>query len=117
MSKLIFVSGKHYFTLTKHIEENNIDDAAVIRLESLCPFPAQALQDEIKSYKNAKTFIWSQEEHRNMGCWSFVSPRFNNLLGVQLSYAGRGELCQPAVGVGQVHQQENRDILTQTFAL
>ena len=38
-----------------------------------------------------------------------------NILGVQLQYAGRDELCQPAVGVGQVHQQENRHIIDQTF--
>ena len=115
VEKLIFVSGKHYYTLTKHIEENNFTNVAVIRMESLCPFPAQAIQDEVKSYKNAKSFIWSQEEHRNMGCWSFVSPRFENIIGVKLSYAGRSELCQPAVGVGQVHQQENKHIIDMTF--
>lgn len=26
-------------------------------------------------------FVWSQEEHRNMGAWSFVAPRFENILG------------------------------------
>ena len=37
-------------------------------------------------------------------------------VGVDLQYAGRGELCQPAVGVGQVHRQEVEDILKKTFA-
>lgn len=31
-------------------------------------------------------FIWSQEEHRNMGAWSFVSPRFENILGKKVQY-------------------------------
>ena len=117
MEKVIFVSGKHYYTLAKHREENKIEKTAIIRLETLCPFPAAKLQEELKKYKKATSFVWSQEEHRNMGCWSFVAPRFRNILGVELSYAGRQELCQPAVGVGQVHQQENRDILQQTFSL
>lgn len=26
-------------------------------------------------------FIWSQEEPRNMGAWTFVKPRFENLAG------------------------------------
>ena len=117
MEKLIFVSGKHYYTLAKHREENKIEKTAIIRLESLCPFPAAKIQEELKKYKNATSFVWSQEEHRNMGCWSFVSPRFRNILGLELSYAGRQELCQPAVGVGQVHQQENKEILQQTFSL
>ena len=30
-------------------------------------------------------FIWSQEEHRNMGAWSFVAPRFENLVGVKVT--------------------------------
>ena len=45
VERLIFVSGRHYYTLTKHMEENNIQDAAVIRLESLCPFPAGEIKE------------------------------------------------------------------------
>ena len=30
-------------------------------------------------------YIWSQEEHRNMGPWFFVNPRFNNLVGCKVS--------------------------------
>lgn len=26
-------------------------------------------------------YVWSQEEHRNMGAWTFVQPRFENLIG------------------------------------
>ena len=116
MEKIIFVSGKHYYTLAKHAEDNKIERTAIIRLESLCPFPAAKIQEELKKYKKVKTFVWSQEEHRNMGGWSFVAPRFQNILGVQLNYAGRRELCQPAVGVGQVHHQENKEVLEQTFS-
>ena len=75
VERLIFVSGRHYYTLTKHIEENNIKDAAVIRLESLCPFPAGEIKEMLESYSNAKTFVWSQEEQRNMGAWTFMAPR------------------------------------------
>jgi len=114
--RLIFVSGRHYYTLTKHIEENNIQDSAVIRLESLCPFPAGEIKEILESYSNVKTFVWSQEEQRNMGAWTFIAPRFQNVLGLSLKYVGRDELCQPAVGVGQVHQAENRSILEKTFA-
>ena len=26
-------------------------------------------------------YMWSQEEHKNMGAWFFVAPRFENLVG------------------------------------
>ena len=75
VESVILVSGRHYYTLAKHIEENQIANVAVIRLESLCPFPIERLQQEAARFKNAKKWIWSQEEHRNQGAWSFVKPR------------------------------------------
>ena len=61
-------------------------------------------------------FVWSQEEHQNMGAWNFVKPRLANLVGIRdLAYAGRSPLCQPAVGVGSVHQREAIEIMQQTF--
>ena len=61
-------------------------------------------------------YVWSQEEHQNAGPWSFIKPRFENLLGIRnLKYVGRGPLCQPAVGVGVVHQQEVGQLFRDTF--
>jgi probable 2-oxoglutarate dehydrogenase E1 component DHKTD1 len=51
-----------------------------------------------------------------MGAWSFVAPRFRNLVGVNLKYAGRAELCQPAVGVSAVHKHEVERLFQDTFA-
>ncbi len=50
-----------------------------------------------------------------MGAWSFVEPRFRNLVGKQLTYVGRDELCQPAVGVGKVHQAEVKRVVEEPF--
>ena len=72
---VVLVSGRHYYTLAKHIEDNKIANVAVVRLESLCPFPIERLQQEVVRFKNAKKWVWSQEEHRNQGAWSFVKPR------------------------------------------
>ena len=77
---VVLVSGRHYYTLAKHIEENKIANVAVVRLESLCPFPIERLQQEVARFKNAKKWVWSQEEHRNQGAWSFVKPRVSSHL-------------------------------------
>jgi len=116
VEKVVLVSGRHYYTLAKHIEDNKIANVAVVRLESLCPFPIERLQQEVVRFKNAKKWVWSQEEHRNQGAWSFVKPRASSLLGIELQYAGRAELCQPAVGVGQVHRREAEQLLLDTFS-
>ena len=50
-----------------------------------------------------------------MGAWSFVQPRFKNLVGINVNYVGRAELCQPAVGVASVHNQEAADVIASTF--
>ena len=47
----------------------------------MVPFPVKDIQDELKTFPELKTVIWSQEEHRNMGAWNFVEPRFRNLVG------------------------------------
>lgn len=116
-SRVLLCSGKHYYALAKHRAElGRNEDTAIIRLEALCPFPAKELAEELSKYTQAKEFIWCQEEHRNMGPWFFVQPRFQNLLGRQIKYAGRANLGVPAVGVGQVHQKECQEILQRAFA-
>ncbi|XP_071529923.1 probable 2-oxoadipate dehydrogenase complex component E1 homolog [Panulirus ornatus] len=115
--KVIFVSGKHYYLLVSEREDRNIKDTAIIRIESLCPFPTNEINNELLKYKKAKTFVWSQEEHRNMGAWSFVRPRFENLCSTKLQYAGRDVSGVTAAGVGRVHMQEIRSLLDQTFSI
>lgn len=119
---LIFTSGKHYYSLEKERDERwaaghlpSASSTAIVRLEELCPFPVESLVAILKRYPNAKNLIWSQEEHRNMGAWSFVAPRFSNILGRQLKYAGRGHLAAPAVGIGALHQAEVKQLLEDTF--
>ncbi|XP_008214961.1 probable 2-oxoglutarate dehydrogenase E1 component DHKTD1 homolog, mitochondrial isoform X1 [Nasonia vitripennis] len=115
--KVILVSGKHYYALEKHREILGAQDVAIIRVESLCPFPVAELNEEIQKYQHAKTFIWSQEEPQNMGAWSFVRPRFENLCGRQLRYSGREPLATSAVGIGQLHQRQSEEVVVKPFAM
>ncbi|KYM93516.1 PREDICTED: probable 2-oxoglutarate dehydrogenase E1 component DHKTD1 homolog, mitochondrial isoform X1 [Cyphomyrmex costatus] len=117
VTKIILVSGKHYYALNNYRETSGDKNVAIIRIESLCPFPIYELLEEIAKYKHAKTFIWSQEEPRNMGAWSFIKPRFENLCGRQLRYCGRESMASPAVGDGQVHQREANEVIIKPFTL
>uniref|UniRef100_A0A2L2Y0C6 Putative 2-oxoglutarate dehydrogenase E1 component DHKTD1, mitochondrial n=2 Tax=Parasteatoda tepidariorum TaxID=114398 RepID=A0A2L2Y0C6_PARTP len=112
---VIFCSGKHFYLLQKERENRKLNDHAIIRIEKLSPFPVEEIHKEMQSFQNAKRFIWSQEEHQNMGAWTFIQPRFRNLLGCNLKYAGRRPLGTPAVGIGKLHQEEIKSVLSQTF--
>ncbi|CAF0933708.1 unnamed protein product [Adineta steineri] len=115
IKRILFTSGKHYYTLNEERDKRKRDDLVIIRLEELCPFPADELRQEIKKYKNAKDFIWCQEEHRNQGAWTFIRPRFENIVGTHLKYAGRDVLGTPAVAIGEIHQQECAQLLKLAF--
>jgi 2-oxoglutarate dehydrogenase E1 component len=68
---LVFVSGKFYYDLLEHREENNRTDVAIVRLEQLFPLPIEQMQEVIKKY-GSKDIVWSQEEPRNMGAYSHL---------------------------------------------
>lgn len=118
VSRVVLCSGKHYYALAKQRETlgEQKQETAIIRLEELCPFPLEALQQEMNRFKNAKAFIWSQEEPQNMGPWTFVSPRFEKQLACKLSLVSRPPLPAPAVGIGTLHQKQQEELLAKTFA-
>lgn len=115
ITKIIVCTGKHYFTLHKYRKENKLVDTSLIRIEMLVPFPTVQLQQVLKTYTNAKRIIWSQEEPRNMGAWSFVAPRLSKTSALPLHYAGRLESCFVATSVKQQHENECLQILNETF--
>ncbi|XP_069551299.1 2-oxoadipate dehydrogenase complex component E1 [Brachyistius frenatus] len=117
VQKVVLCSGKHYYALLKQKETSAANqNTALVRVEELCPFPLDALQQELKKYPNAKDFIWSQEEPQNMGPWSFVAPRFEKQLACKLRLVSRPALPAPAVGIGTLHHQQQEAILTATFS-
>ena len=49
-----------------------------------------------------------------MGAWSFVSPRFENILGVKLSYNGR-DVHNTIAGIGYIHSKEAKEVISKPF--
>lgn len=54
VNKVILVSGKHYYALNDYRESTENKNVAIIRVESLCPFPVHELLEEIEKYKHAR---------------------------------------------------------------
>jgi 2-oxoglutarate dehydrogenase E1 component len=86
-------------------------------LEQLYPVPEENLKAVISSYPNLHEAIWLQEEPWNMGAWTFIAPRLQELLpdGIQLTYLGRSERASTAEGDPEAHQMEQTRILEAAF--
>ncbi|XP_039748791.1 2-oxoglutarate dehydrogenase, mitochondrial isoform X2 [Pararge aegeria] len=117
--KVAFCSGRVYYDLLKQRRDRNLEkDIAIVRLEQISPFPYDQIKAEIAKYPNAQ-LVWSQEEHKNMGSWSYIEPRFRTLLHnqKQISYNGRATAASPATGSKAAHNKELRNLLEEFCVL
>lgn len=55
VKKLIFTSGKHAFALMKERDEKQMLDTAIIRIESLAPFPVDDIRRVLQKYNGAQS--------------------------------------------------------------
>lgn len=118
VKRVIACSGKVYYDLVKKREEKGIDDAAIIRVEQLYPFPHKAFAAELKKYPNATDIVWCQDEPQNQGAWFFIQHNIheNMLEGQKLGYAGRAASASPAVGYAHLHQDQQKALVEAAFA-
>ena len=115
--RIIFCTGKVYFDLEDHREKNNIDDAAIIRIEQHYPLHEVKLLEALRHHPEADTYVWCQEESENMGAWFFMEPRLRKLLGQEIIYAGRDASASPATGSRAIHLLEQAKLIEEAFTL
>ncbi|XP_041976104.1 2-oxoglutarate dehydrogenase, mitochondrial isoform X2 [Aricia agestis] len=115
--KLAFCSGRVYYDLLKERRERGLEkDIAIVRVEQMSPFPYDLLKAEIAKYPNAQ-LVWSQEEHKNMGAWSYVEPRFRTLLQGQKAIwpkSEKGGWFSQLFGSSNAAQTDSADKQTET---
>ncbi|KAK0407469.1 hypothetical protein QR680_019211 [Steinernema hermaphroditum] len=118
VERLIFCTGKVYYELVAARKHLGFEDrVAIARVEQISPFPYDLIQQECAHYPSAN-LVWSQEEHKNMGAWAFIQPRFNSLLSNQgrvIKYAGRLPSASPATGNKYTHLHEQKELLAQSM--
>jgi len=118
VTKVIISTGKISIDLHEHalgLEENK--GIKLIRLEEIYPFPFEELKANLAQYKNLKEIVWTQEEPKNMGAWSFVEPRIIAAAPkkVEVKYNGRRRRSSTAEGDPIVHKEEQARIITTAF--
>ena len=95
------------------------DHLAIIRVEQFYPFPLKALTEAIALYPNAKELVWCQEEPKNMGGWTFMESRLENLLPrcQRPRYIGRTASASPATGSYAIHLQEQKRLVSEALSI
>jgi multifunctional 2-oxoglutarate metabolism enzyme len=134
VARIIFCSGKVFYDLSEARKKMNAngnesapgaaatgspDNVAIIRVEQFYPFPLSVITETIAKYPNAQQLIWCQEEPKNMGAWTFMEGKFEDLVpgGDQLRYVGRAESASPATGNYSVHMQEQEKLVREALTV
>ena len=109
--RVLLCSGKIFYDLKEEQQTAKRKDVAVVRIEQLYPFPETQLDDVLGQYKKAEVF-WVQEEPSNMGYWAFVLRTYFKR---NLKLISRKASASPATGYHKLHDEEQREIVNQSF--
>merc|ERR1711988_1240348 len=120
VSKVLFCTGKVYYDLMKERAEKGLEkEIAIARVEQICPFPFDLVMEECNKYSNAE-LVWTQEEHKNQGGWSYVQPRFQTAIGGyarRINYCGREVAPSPATGSKPQYMKEFNSFIQDAMSL
>ena len=118
VERVLICSGKVYYDLDAKRHELKDKRTSIVRLEQFFPFPKAMLENYLKIFTSAREFVWVQEEAKNMGGWTFVRPRIDEVLppGHTVRYVGRARSASPATGVYAIHQMEQQQLVNEAFA-
>jgi 2-oxoglutarate dehydrogenase E1 component len=120
VQKILFCTGKVYYDLLKERRDLGLEDKIAIHtIEQISPFPFDIMKKVSDTYCNAE-LCFVQEEHKNMGCWSYVQPRTQTAIGGYhrlIQYIGRDTAPSPATGSKATHKKELAAFLGHAMAL
>ncbi|MET0517972.1 MAG: 2-oxoglutarate dehydrogenase E1 component [Burkholderiaceae bacterium] len=117
-TRAVLCSGKLFYELQALREELGLAEVALLRLEQLYPFPADALAAALAPLGGLRELVWAQEEDRNQGAWLQLREALEAALpdGVRLR-----AVCRRATAAGsrsslREHRQEQRALLEQALS-
>ncbi|HEV2614489.1 MAG TPA: 2-oxoglutarate dehydrogenase E1 component [Gammaproteobacteria bacterium] len=115
ITRVIFCTGKVYYTLLEARRAQKINSIALVRVEELYPFPKEDIKKLLsENYANIKDIVWCQEEPKNQGAWTYLKGKFKKLLNPTqvLRYVGPLSAAAPALGSNKLHVAQQQQIIT-----
>ena len=118
VKKIVLCSGKLYYDLVDARKKAPASHVAIVRLEQFYPFPLTSIRETLARYENARELVWAQEEPQNMGGWTFMQERLENLLPDcrRPRYVGRASSASPATGSYTIHQKEQAQLVADALS-
>eukprot|EP00672_Neobodo_designis_P018270 CAMPEP_0174830576 /NCGR_PEP_ID=MMETSP1114-20130205/2599_1 /TAXON_ID=312471 /ORGANISM="Neobodo designis, Strain CCAP 1951/1" /LENGTH=1005 /DNA_ID=CAMNT_0016064377 /DNA_START=32 /DNA_END=3049 /DNA_ORIENTATION=- len=118
VTRVVFTVGQVYHMLHAAIQEKNISNVALVRLEQLAPLPLQEIHDTLARYPNAQ-LVFAQEEPKNMGSFNFIEPHILRAGDFKrpVEFVGRLAGPSPATGYGAIWKHENAEIIRKALGL
>ena len=115
--RVILCTGKVYYDLSASDLRDAATDTAIVRIESLYPFPAAEIGALHERYPNVETVTWTQEEPMNMGALTYILPRLRSVLPsqVRLRHLSRPERASPAEGNPHNHAVSQNQIVAKAL--
>ena len=113
--KVVFCTGKFYYDLLAQRQELNRSDVALVRIEQLFPLPVDQIEAVMAKYTQADRWIWTQEEPRNMGAWSYLLMHYPGVS--QWTLAAQDMYASPAAGSPVRAKKRHQDVIDQVFSL
>ena len=98
--RLALCSGKVAVDLLTSERRKDNPNVAVVRVEQLYPFPADAITEVSIAIRSLREVCWVQEEPENMGAWEFARPLLESIVDGRhpLRYIGRSRNSSPSEG-------------------
>jgi len=115
-SRILLCSGKLYYELLKHREENEASEVAILRVEQFCPLRDEVLNEALKPFADDTPVVWVQEEPENMGAWRYWRVKFGEQIGQHpFSAVARPPSASPATGSKASHKREQEELVARAF--
>jgi 2-oxoglutarate dehydrogenase E1 component len=116
--RILIASGKVGHELKAERRKRKDASTAILFLDQLYPLPRTEILAALEAHPHAREVVWVQEEPRNMGPFSYVMPRLQQLVqerGLSLRSVKRSSSASPATGSAKAHELEQKTLLSLAF--
>jgi 2-oxoglutarate dehydrogenase E1 component len=117
-TRVLLCTGKIGHELDEERKKRKDSSTAIVFLDQFYPFPETEIAAEMDRYRNAREFVWVQEEPANMGALAFVMTRLEPLAhGRPVLSIKRSASASPATGSHKAYEMEQKTLLSLAFGM